>query len=86
MAHGDLVVEGRQRAGESGGGVPVDKHQVGPDLLQHAVHPGQAPGSDGGQGLPWLHDVQIVVGLQLKDLQHAVQHLPVLGGDAADRL
>ena len=25
-------------------------------------------------------------GLSLKDLQHAVQHLPVLGGDAAEAL
>ena len=83
MAHRDLVVEGGQGPGKGGGGVPVDQHQVGPGLVQHAVHAQQALGGDGGQGLPRLHDVQVVVGLEMENLQHRVQHLPVLGGDAA---
>ncbi|CAN4010729.1 hypothetical protein LPJCHP_LPJCHP_10090, partial [Dysosmobacter welbionis] len=44
------------------------------------VHAGEALAGDGGQRLPGGHDVQIPVRLHLKDLQHAVQHLPVLGG------
>ena len=79
------VVEGGQRPGEGGGGVPVDQHQVGLCVLQHPVHAGQALRGDGGQGLTGLHNVQIIVRLQGKDVQHRVQHLPVLGGDTADR-
>ena len=61
----------------------MDQDQVGLGLLQHAVHAGEALGSDGGQGLAGLHDVQVIVRLQPEDVQHRVQHLPVLGGDAA---
>ena len=63
MAHGNLVVEGGQRPGEGGGGVAVDQHQVGPGLLQNAVHAVETLSGDGGQGLPGLHHVQVVVGL-----------------------
>ena len=83
MAHGDLVVEGGQSTGEGSGGVAVDQNQVGLGLIEHIIHAGEALGGDSGQGLPGLHDVQVIVGLQLKNLQHAVQHLPVLGSDAA---
>ena len=86
MAHRDLAVEGRQGPGEGGGGVPVNQHQVGPGLLQHPLHAQQALGGDGGQGLPGLHDVEIVIGRQAENLQHRIQHFPVLGGDAADGL
>ena len=86
MAHGDLVIESGQGPGEGGGGVTVDQDQVGLGLLQHALHAQQALGGDGGQGLPGLHDVQVIVGLQLEDVQHRVLHLPVLGGDAAEAL
>ena len=83
VTHRNLVVEGGQGSGKGGGGVAVDQHQVGLGLVKHVVHTQQALGSDGGQGLPGLHDVQIIAGFQLKNLQHAVQHLTVLGGHAA---
>ena len=86
MAHGDLVIESGQGPGEGGGGVPVDQDQVGLGLLQHALHAQQAFGGDGGQGLPGLHDIQVIVGLELENIQHRVQHLPVLGSDAAQGL
>ena len=35
MAHLHLMVEGGQRPGKGGGGVPVDQHQVGLGLLQY---------------------------------------------------
>ena len=70
VAHGDLVVEGGQRPGKGGGGVAVDQHKVGPGLLQHPVHAIEALGGDGGQGLPGLHDIQVVVGFQGKNIQY----------------
>ena len=86
VAHRDLVVESGQRPGKGGGGVAVDQHQVGLGLLQHPVHAGEAFGGDGGQGLPGLHYVQVEIGLQPEDVQHGVQHLPVLSGDTAQGL
>ena len=64
----------------------MDQHQVRLDLAEHSLHPQQAFGGDSGQGLARLHDVQIKLWVQVKDLQHRVQHLAVLGGDAAQAL
>ena len=83
VAHGDLLVKRRQRPGKGGGGVPMDQHQVGPHLLKHLFQPQQALGGDGGQGLAGLHDIQVELGDNAEYVQHRVQHLPVLGGDAA---
>ncbi|MNR50099.1 hypothetical protein D3C85_1695690 [compost metagenome] len=32
--------------------------------------------------MPWLHDVQIIVGIQAEQIEHLVEHLPVLAGNA----
>ena len=84
MPHRDLVVKGGQCAGKGGGGVAVDQDHVRLQLLHRRVHAGQALGGDGTEGLAGGHDVQVPVRREGEDLQHAVQHLPVLGGDAAE--
>ena len=38
------------------------------------------------QVLPLTHDVQIVIRLNIKYIQHLVQHLPMLSRDAYNRL
>ena len=86
VAHRHLVVEGRQGPGEGGGGVPVDQDHIRLQCVDGLIHAGEALAGDGAEGLPGGHDVQVPVRLQAKDLQHAVQHFPMLGGDAADRL
>ena len=62
----------------------MDQDQVRPGLLQDLLHAQQGPAGNGGQSLLGLHDVQVVVGLYPEDVQDAVQHLPVLGGNAAE--
>ena len=84
VAHGDLTVKRRQGAYKGGGGITVDQHQIGLGCGQNALHPGQRLGGDGEQALAGLHNIQIVIRLQAKDVQHAVQHLPVLGGNGAE--
>ena len=86
VAHRHLMVEGGQRSGKSGGGIAVDQDHVRLQGFNGLIHAGEALAGDGGQGLAGGHDVQVPVGLQIKDLQHAVQHLTVLGGDAAQAL
>ena len=86
VAHRNFLIKGCQRPGKGGGRVPMDQNQVrlfpGKDLL----HSQKALAGDGVQALASLHDIQIVVRLDGKQLEHVVQHLPVLGGDAADAL
>ena len=84
VAHGDLLVKGRQGAGEGGGGVAVDQDQVGLFLRKDLLQAQQALAGDGVQALAGLHDIQIVVRGDGKEAEDVVQHLPVLGGDAAD--
>ena len=86
MAHGHLVVIGGEGTGEGGGGVPVDQDHIGFQRADGLVHAQEALAGDAGEGLPGGHDVQVPAGLYAEDLQHAVQHLPVLGGDAAKTL
>ena len=86
VAHGDLMIERGQGAGKSGGGVAVDQDHVRLQLLDGLVHAGEGLAGDGGEGLPGRHDVQVPVGFYIKDLQHTVQHLAMLGGDAAKAL
>ena len=86
MAYRHLMVEGGQGAGEGGGGIAVDQNHVRLQCLDGLVHAGEALAGDGRQRLPRRHDIQVVIRLQVKDLQHAVQHLAVLGGDAAQAL
>ena len=60
----------------------MNQHYIGLGLLQHPVHPGEALGGDGGEGLPRLHDVQVKVGSDIKYLEYLVKHLSVLSGNA----
>ena len=84
VAHRHLMVEGGQGPGKGGGGIPVDQDHVRLQGVDGLVHAHETLAGDGAQGLPGGHDVQVPVRLHVKDLQHAVQHLPVLGRDAAD--
>ena len=86
MAHGDLVVKGRQRPGKGGGGIAVDQDHIRLQGVNGLVHAQQALAGNGGQGLAGSHDIQVPVRLQVKDFQHTVQHLAVLGSHAAKAL
>ena len=86
MEDWDLVVEGRQRGGEGGGGVPLDDDGVGPVGLDGLPHPLQAAVGDLGEGLPRRVDVEVVVGHDSEELVHLVEHLAVLSGDDDDRI
>ena len=80
------MVKGGQGAGKGGRGISVDKDHIRLQAVNGLVHTGEALAGDGVQALASLHDIQIVVRLDGKQLEHVVQHLPVLGGDAADAL
>ena len=82
MANGDLLIEGRERSSGAGSRVAMDKDHIGLNFFQHITHPRKHASSDVIEVLPLLHDIQVIVGLNLKYLEHLVQHLAVLTGHA----
>ena len=85
VPHRDLQIEAGQGGNKGGGGIAVDQHNVRLDLLQHALDPLQNVGGNIKKGLLILHNGKIVVRLHLEGLQHLLQHLAVLTGDANHR-
>ncbi len=86
VADRHLVVERRERGREGGGGVALHEHCVRTDPLHQRSEPRQRPDGDVGQGLARLHDVEVVVGRDLEDLEDLVEHLAMLRGHGDDGL
>ena len=84
MAHRNLQVEAGQGGNKGGGSIAVNQHHIGPHLFQHFLDPVEDVGSDVKQGLLVLHDGQVIVRHHMERLQHLIQHLPMLAGDADD--
>ena len=82
----DLVVEGRERCGEGGGGVALDHDGVGAVGLDGPPHSLQGAVGDLGEGLPRRVDVEVVIGHDAEELVDLVEHLAVLSGDDDDRV
>ena len=78
MSDGYLLVEGCQGCGRTGCGVSMYQHNVWLRLFQYVTHACQHAGCHVIEVLTLLHDVQVVVGLYVKDAQHLVEHLAVL--------
>ena len=60
----------------------MHQHRLRLLLLQNGLHSGKNFPGDIKEGLPRLHDGKVIVRHHLKALQHLLQHLPVLAGDA----
>ncbi|EKD97403.1 MAG: hypothetical protein ACD_23C00945G0003 [uncultured bacterium] len=82
MRHGNLLVIRGQTGSKGGGGIAMHQHDVGLELAEHAFHTLQDGSSHVSQVLPGLHDVEVKVWLDGKQVQHLVQHLAVLGSNA----
>ena len=82
----DLLIKSGQRCGEGGRGISVNEHVVGLLLLQYIFQPAEHAGGDVVEGLPALHDVQVVVHRQMEEIDHLIEHLAVLRGEADLRI
>lgn len=78
----DLPVKGGERRGEGRRRVAVDENDVGLEVVQHIAHPQQHVGSHVVEILSRFHDVQVVIGGDIEEPKHLVEHLAVLRGDA----
>lgn len=86
VSDGYLPVECGEGCGGAGGGVAVDEHYVGGGFREHVAHADEHAGGDIVEVLTLLHDVEVVVGGDVEDGEHLVEHLAVLSGDADDGL
>ena len=86
MADGDLGVKRGKCSGKRRRGVAVDKHDVRLHLAEHVAHALEHARRDGGQVLPLLHDVQVVIRPDTEAVHDGVEHFPVLRRDAHDAL
>ena len=82
MANLDFAVKGRQCADKGGCGVALDQYAVGFDFIQYRFKALQSFGGDVKKRLVGLHEVEVMVGIDLKEIKYLIQHLPVLGSDA----
>ena len=82
----DLLVESSQRSGECSRGVSVNEYIVRLLLLQHIFQPAEHAGGDVVEGLPALHDVEVVVHRKMEEIDHLIEHLAVLRGEADFRI
>lgn len=86
VSHGDLQVEAGQCRGEAGRGVAVNQDHVGPLVLEDDLELEQHVARHVEQRLARFHDGEVVVGRDVEDAQHLVEHLAVLAGNGRDRL
>ena len=80
MPDRDARVEGGQGGAQHGRGIPLDEHDVGVMAVQPAAHGGHDATGELGQGLAWLHEVEVMVGFQPERPKRLIEHLPMLGG------
>ena len=86
VAYGDLQVEARERRGEAGRRVAVHEHDVGPLVLEDGLELEQHVARNVEQRLARPHDSQVMVGRNIEDAQHLVEHLAVLARHGHDGL
>lgn len=85
MAEADAVVVRQEGSGHHGGGIPLGQDPSGAQLFQYGVEMGEDGSSDLGQGLIGAHQVEVNIGNDAEQVEHLVEHLAVLGGDADER-
>ena len=81
MADRHLVIERRKRTGKGGRGITVDEHDVRLCLFEHLIQTVQTLLGDGRQRLTRLHDVQVIIRLNIENIEHLIEHLTVLRGN-----
>lgn len=86
VPHRDLQVEACERRGEAGRRVAVHEHDVGPLVLEDGLELEQHVARHVEQRLARPHDSQVMVGRNIEDAQHLVEHLAVLAGHGHDGL
>ena len=84
MTDRDLCVEAGEGACGRGSGVAMNEDYVWATLHEDVTQTGEDACCDIGEVLTLLHDVEVVVRLDIEDGEHLVEHFAMLTGDAHD--
>ncbi len=82
----DLAVGCGQGRGHDRGGIPLNQDPVGLLDLEDPVHPFEHRRGEVGKRLPRGHEGEVMVGDDPEQVEHLVQHLPVLARHADLRI
>jgi hypothetical protein len=82
MPDRNLGIESCQRAAKCGGSITLDQGDIRSLIGEDSFKSTDDPRRGLIKTLPWTHDVQIAVGLNLEHIQNLVQHFTVLTGNA----
>ncbi len=85
VADGDPVVKSGKGNRKRRRGIAVHKHKIRPRVRKDRVDTAKDLARHVKQRLVRLHDIHIVIRNNAERLQDAVQHFPVLRGDADQR-
>jgi len=80
------AVKSGQRGGHGGGRITLDNDPIGSLRLEHFVEPHQQACCQPGQRLVFLHHVEVIIRLEVKNFEKRFNHFPVLTGKADDRI
>ena len=81
----DLVVERHHRCDEDAGRISLRQNPVGIDLAHNRVGRGKEAGGQLREALIGSHQIHLVVGRDLKEVEHLIQHLAMLPRRTDDR-
>ena len=81
----DLVVERHHRCDEDAGRISLRQNPVGIDLAHNRVRRGKKAGGQLREALIGSHQIHLVVGRDLKEVEHLIQHLAMLPCGTDDR-
>ena len=85
MGDGDVGIEAGEGGGGGGGGVALDNDEVGAFFEYSFGGSGERFGEDFGRVLCFSHDLQVVIGGQVKPAKDLLEHFIMLGGGADGR-
>ena len=82
MPYGDLLVKSRQCSGCRGCSISMNQYYIRMNFFQDITHTQQYSGSNVVQILSLLHDIQVIIRLDIENMENLVKHFTVLSGYA----
>jgi hypothetical protein len=82
VANRDVFIKSGQGAGKTGRRVPLDQDQIRVFSLLDIPNAEQDPAGNIKKILVWLHDIQVIIRGDGKEIQNLVKHLAMLGRHA----
>ena len=82
MIDGNFAIVGRERAAHGGGSIALNDNPIRLYLVHHRAQPGKQGRSQRIKALIGFHDIKVMLGHDPGDIEHLIEHAPVLRGHA----